>query len=324
MFGIRLCHVPVGSNGRVDVKRMERAITRDTCVLVASAPNFPTGTVDDVAAVSQLGKKYGIPVHVDSCLGGFLIPFMKDAGYPLPIFDFRLPGVTSISCDTHKAYGYTPKGSSVILYRNVKFLHYQYICIPDWTGGVYATPTLAGSRAGLTIALTWATMLHFGRESYVSRTRQIVECARRIADGIRGTQAKAGLKLLGSPDVSVVAFQSEEVNIYAVGDRMSKLGWHLNALQNPPGQHICVTYNTVKADGDVAFIRDLRTVVDELRNEPKKGADSEMAAIYGMAESVPDKSIINEVAFAYLDACYAMPIAAENAQLDDLEELNVS
>uniref|UniRef100_F1L046 sphinganine-1-phosphate aldolase n=1 Tax=Ascaris suum TaxID=6253 RepID=F1L046_ASCSU len=315
MFGMRLRHIPVDSDGRVDVKKMERAITSDTCVLVASAPNFPTGTIDDVESISKLGQKYGIPVHVDACLGGFLIAFMDDAGYSLPPFDFRLHGVTSISCDTHK-YGYTPKGSSVILYRNVKFLRYQYICVPDWTGGVYATPTIAGSRPGLAIALTWATMLHFGRENYVARTREVVACARRIADAIKD-EGKRGLKLLGLPAVSVVAFQSENVNVYAIGDRMSKRGWHLNALQNPPGMHICVTFNTVKANGDVTFIRDLKDVVDELMNEPDKGSSSEMAAIYGMAESVPDKSIISEVAFAYLDACYAMPIAIEQKEGDE-------
>uniref|UniRef100_A0A915BA25 sphinganine-1-phosphate aldolase n=1 Tax=Parascaris univalens TaxID=6257 RepID=A0A915BA25_PARUN len=315
MFGVRLRHIPVDSDGRVDVKRMERAITSDTCVLVASAPNFPTGTIDDVESISKLGQKYNIPVHVDACLGGFLVAFMDDAGYSLPPFDFRLHGVTSISCDTHK-YGYTPKGSSVILYRNVKFLRYQYICVPDWTGGVYATPTIAGSRSGLAVALTWATMLHFGRENYVARTREVIACARRIADAIKN-EGKRGLKLLGLPAVSVVAFQSENLNVYAIGDRMSKRGWHLNALQNPPGMHICVTFNTVKANGDVTFIRDLKDVVDELMNEPDKGNSSEMAAIYGMAETVPDKSIISEVAFAYLDACYAMPTAVEEKESDE-------
>ncbi|VDK51270.1 unnamed protein product [Anisakis simplex] len=320
LFGIRIRHIPVTSDGRVDVKKMERAITSDTCVLVASAPNFPTGTMDDVISVSQLGMKYDIPVHVDSCLGGFLIPFMKDAGYTLPTFDFRLPGVTSISCDTHK-YGCAPKGSSVVMYRNADYVHDQYIRVPDWTGGVYATPTLLGSRAGLTIALTWSTLLHFGYANYVSRTKQIIECTKRIANAIRGGDDNnpiPGLRLLGSPDVSVVAFESDIVNIYAIGDQMSERGWHLNLIQNPPGLHICVTYNTVKANADVTFIRDLREVVNKLLGEPNKGNDSEMAAIYGLAASVPDKSIINEVVNAYLDACYAMP----NASIQ--EHFNVS
>jgi sphinganine-1-phosphate aldolase len=63
-------------------------------MLVGSAPQFPHGSVDDIVGIAELGKKYGVPVHVDACLGGFLVPFMKDAGFPLKPFDFTVPGVT--------------------------------------------------------------------------------------------------------------------------------------------------------------------------------------------------------------------------------------
>uniref|UniRef100_A0A914CI28 sphinganine-1-phosphate aldolase n=1 Tax=Acrobeloides nanus TaxID=290746 RepID=A0A914CI28_9BILA len=229
LFNIRVKHIPVDKDSRVDVNAMKRAITRDTCMLVGSAPNFPTGTVDNILAISELGRKYKIPVHVDCCLGGFLVPFMMDAGFNVPVFDFQLPGVTSISCDTHK-YGYAPKGSSVILYRSPEYLHHQYFSITEWPGGIYATPTLSGSRSGLTIALTWATLLHFGRNEYIERTKKIVGAAQKLAAAIPKIP---GLILHGKADVSVVAFRSEQFNIYAVSDKLNKLGWNLNTLQYP-------------------------------------------------------------------------------------------
>lgn len=154
---------------------------------------------------------------------------MEAAGFELPLFDFRLPGVTSISCDTHK-YGYAPKGTSVILYRSAEYMHYQYFAITEWTGGIYATPSLPGSRSGLAIALTWATMVHFGRATYVERARAIISKARELKAEI---EKIPGLSIHGVPDVSIVAFKSSEFNIYAVADKMNNLGWNLNTLQNP-------------------------------------------------------------------------------------------
>lgn len=146
---------------------------------MCSAPNFPYGTMDDIAAVSKLGVRYDIPVHVDACLGGFLICFMRAAGYELPDFDFRLPGVTSISADTHK-YGYAPKGTSVIMYRNKPMLHYQYTIMTDWLGGLYGSTTVSGSRAGGLIASCWATLMFHGMQGYVDATRKIIETTKYI------------------------------------------------------------------------------------------------------------------------------------------------
>ena len=154
---------------------------------------------------------------------------MEEAGFELPLFDFRVPGVTSVSCDTHK-YGYAPKGTSVVLYRSPEYIHHQYFSVTDWTGGIYATPSLPGSRSGLAIAETWATMVYFGRSSYVDRARKIISKARELRDNIK---AISGISIHGSSDVSVVAFKSSELNIYAVADKLNHLGWNLNTLQNP-------------------------------------------------------------------------------------------
>lgn len=136
--------------------------------------------MDPIEELSQLAIKYDLPLHVDACLGGYLIPFMESVGHKLPcIFDFRLPGVTSISCDTHK-YGFTPKGTSVVMYKNNSYRRHQFFEAINWTGGIYASPTFAGSRAGSLIALTWATLMSYGRNGYLESTKKIIDTTRYI------------------------------------------------------------------------------------------------------------------------------------------------
>ncbi|XGW27072.1 hypothetical protein V3C99_007569 [Haemonchus contortus] len=303
MCGMRVRHIAVDENNRVNLALMEKAIDSDVCMLVASAPNFPSGTVDSVPEVAKLGMKYHIPVHVDACLGGFLIPFMDECGFDIPVFDFRNEGVTSISCDTHK-YGCTPKGSSIVMYRSKELLHYQYFSVPEWTGGIYATPTICGSRAGANSAVAWATLLSFGKKEYRRRCFEIVSHTRKIAAGV---QKIAGLELHGSPDVSVVAFKSSAFNIYAVSDKMNKRGWNLNTLQNPNAIHICLTYNHASQEVVDAFLKDLAEVADEVSRSSDKGNKSSTAALYGMAAQIPDKSLVDEMTYEFLDACYAKP-----------------
>ena len=238
LLGIRIRHVPVDEvTRRVDLRAMSRMINNKTIMLVGSAPQFPHGSMDDIQGISDLGLKYNLPVHVDACLGGFLIAFMDDAGFPLKPFDFRLAGVTSISADTHK-YGYAPKGSSLVLYRSSFYRNYQYFCYPDWPGGIYGTPTITGSRAGGIIAACWGVMKLLGREGYVTATRDIISTTRRITEAV---QDVPGLKIIGVPEVSVVAFTSDKFNIYGLSDGLKERGWALNALQFPSCVHLCVT-----------------------------------------------------------------------------------
>jgi sphinganine-1-phosphate aldolase len=160
-FRIKINHVPVDPvTKKVNPNKLKSYINSNTCMIVGSCPQFPHGAIDPIEKLSQIAIKYKVPLHVDACLGGFLIVFMEEAGFKLPLFDFRLKGVTSISCDTHK-YGYTPKGSSVIMYRNVGLRKHQYFSAVEWPGGIYVSPTFAGSRAGSLIAMTWATLVCF-------------------------------------------------------------------------------------------------------------------------------------------------------------------
>ncbi|KAL9627986.1 MAG: hypothetical protein Q9204_006196, partial [Flavoplaca sp. TL-2023a] len=234
-FNIKLHQVACPSpNYTVSIKAVSRLINSNTILLVGSAPNFPHGLIDDIAALSRLALRRHLPLHVDCCLGSFLMPFLSRAGFPTQPFDFTLKGVTSISCDTHK-YGFAPKGNSTLLYRTAALRTYQYFISPDWSGGVYGSIGIAGSRPGALIASCWASLMSVGEKGYIESCHSIVGAAKKIETAIREDPAlKDDLKVIGKPLVSVVAFDSPTLNIYDIADSMSAKGWHLNALQNPP------------------------------------------------------------------------------------------
>ncbi|PWW73936.1 PLP-dependent transferase [Tuber magnatum] len=290
---------------KVDLKAVSRLVNYNTVLIAGSAPNFPHGIIDDIVGLSKIALRRRIPLHVDACLGSFLIPFLEKAGYPTEPFDFRVKGVTSVSCDTHK-YGFAPKGSSVVLFRTKKLRSYGYFVFATWPGGVYASPSLAGSRAGSLIAGTWASLMSQGENGYINSCRDIVGAAKEIESGIR-ERLHPDLYILGEPMVSVVAFSSKTLNMYEVADELSSLGWHLNALQNPPALHIACTRPTVSAVEK--FLKDLEKAVQSVKlrgeGEPgSKAAIGETAALYGVAGSLPNKSVINTMATGFIDTLY--------------------
>ena len=281
-----------------DLCKMRSWISKNTVAIVGSFPNFSNGVVDPVGELSTLASKYHINFHADCCLGGFLIPFMEEAGYKVPLCDFRLPGVTSISCDPHK-YGLTPKGTSIIMYRNHTLRHYQYFVEPEWVGGIYATHALSGSRPGNISVAAWATMMFMGREGYIQSTKDIIEAAYYIRDQVSQIPE---LKLMGTPLMSVVGFMSEVVNIYAVASEMHKLGWSLNSLQEPSAVHLCVTLANYSKAKD--FISDLKNSVELAKSSGPMIEGG--AAIYGMTENLPDKSVVDGVSRYYVDYLFAV------------------
>nr|CAD7596116.1 unnamed protein product [Timema genevievae] len=302
-FGIRITHTPVDPvHFKADINAMRRAISRNTILLVGSTPNFPYGTMDNIEEIAALGRQYNIPVHVDACLGGFLVIFMEQAGYKLPPFDFSVPGVTSISADTHK-YGFAPKGSSVILYSEPKYRHHQFCVTTDWPGGVYGSPTVNGSRAGGIIAACWATMVSFGLNGYVDATKKIVETTKLIDKRLREID---GLFIFGSPATSVIAIGSKVFHIYRLSDALTTRGWNLNPLQYPEGIHLCVTYmHTMNGVAD-RFIADVEEEVAVIMKDPSKEVDGKLA-MYGMSQKIPDRSIVGDFTRFFLDSMYYTP-----------------
>ncbi|EST08539.1 Pyridoxal phosphate-dependent decarboxylase [Kalmanozyma brasiliensis GHG001] len=304
-FGIKIHHIPVDPVTRkVLVGRVARAINSNTIGLVGSAPNFPDGAIDDIPHLAKLARAHKILLHVDCCLGSFLVPFLSKAGFESEPFDFRVEGVTSISCDTHK-YGFGPKGLSTILYRSAELRRFQYYVKTDWPGGVYATPTLSGSRPGSLIAGTWAAMMHLGQSGYTQSCRDIVGATKEIVTRIEREIPE--LYVLGKPLVSVIAFASaadNSVSIYDVGDSMSKKGWHMNGLSgDTPAIHIAVTRLTIPVVDE--FVKDLKESVQTARASfsGKKGS---MATLYGLGSGVSATAIVGELASRFIDTLYLL------------------
>ncbi|XP_072881452.1 sphingosine-1-phosphate lyase 1 [Hemitrygon akajei] len=300
-FGMSIVHVPLDKKTmQVDVKAMKRAISKNTVMLVCSVPQFPHGIMDPVEEIAKLAQDYEIPLHVDACLGGFLIVFMEKAGYSLPPFDFRVKGVTSISADTHK-YGYAPKGSSVVLYSNKKYRHYQFFVAPDWQGGIYASPTIAGSRPGGIIAACWATMMFMGEDGYIEATTKIIDTARHIGAQLKKIKE---IFIFGKPEVSVVAIGSDVFDIFRLSNAMTSKGWNLNTLQFPSSIHICVTLLHTRSGVADRFVEDVRQGVAEIMKNPSEKTTGR-GAIYGMAQSIPDRSLVTEISHGFLDCLYS-------------------
>lgn len=297
LLRMTLVRVRVGSDFRADVSAIKRAITRRTAVLVGSAPGYPHGVVDPIEELSELARERRVGLHVDACLGGFVLPFARKLGYPIPGFDFSLPGVSSMSADTHK-YGYAAKGTSVVLYRGAELRRFQYFVSTDWPGGLYFSPTLAGSRPGALVAATWAAMVRIGERGYLDATRRILDTATAIK---RGIQTIPGLHVLGDP-LWVIAFGSDSIDIYRVLDAMASRGWSLNGLQRPPSVHFCVTLRHTEPGIAERFVEDLRAAADEVRKTPATG--SGLAPVYGLAGSFPVRGAVAELLRRFVDKLY--------------------
>ncbi len=297
-FGYKQVRVPVGADYRADVDAMARAVGRRTAVIVGSAPGFPHGVIDPIAELSDMARERGVGFHADACLGGFVLPWAERLGYDVPVFDFRLPGVTSMSVDTHK-YGYAAKGTSVVLYRGRQLRHSQYFVASDWPGGLYYSPTIAGSRPGALVATAWAAMLAMGEQGYLDATKAILEAGKVVKDGIADI---TGLRILGDP-LWVIAFASDEVNIYEVMAQMAQRGWSLNGLHHPPAVHIALTLRHTQPGVTDQFLADLRESVVAARAsgaEPQTGS----APVYGMAATFPVRRAVGELLRRYIDKLY--------------------
>jgi glutamate/tyrosine decarboxylase-like PLP-dependent enzyme len=296
-FGIELVKVDVDGQMKADVESVRKAVDRNTIAIVGSAPTFPHGVVDPIERLSEVARARKTGLHVDACLGGFVLPWAERLGYAVPPFDFRLEGVTSMSADTHK-YGYAAKGTSVVLYRGLPLRRYQYFTTTDWPGGLYFSPTFAGSRPGALSATCWAAMLSMGEHGYMEATARILEAADAVKRGIRTIE---GLRILGDP-LFDVAFASDELDIYRVMDFMSERGWSLNGLHRPACVHLCVTLRHTEQGVVDRFVDDLRDAVGHVRAHPaEKGT---MAPVYGMAATMPDRSLVAGMLERYLDLLY--------------------
>lgn len=236
-LGMRVVRTSVAPDLRADVDAMADALDTDTIMLVASAPTYPHGVVDPVPAIADLATSAGIALHVDACLGGFVLPFLERLGHPVPLWDFRVEGVTSISADLHK-YGYAAKGASVTLYRDDDLRKHQLWQFDDWLGGRYTSATVVGSRPGAAIASAWAVLHHLGEDGYLRLVRQAKQATDRLVEGVASVP---GLRVVVPPDTTLVAIAADEVDVFAVGDLLAEDGWVLDRQSPPDAIHATVT-----------------------------------------------------------------------------------
>ncbi len=278
LFGIELRVATVDPvTTKVDIDSVAGLIDDNTIAILGSAGNYPYGTIDDIAALSDLAVERGVGLHVDGCLGGFILPFGQELGVEgIPVFDFRLPGVTTISADTHK-YGYSVKGTSVCLFRDKAVRNSQYFFRTDWTGGKYCSPGMDGSRSGGLLAATWASMVHLGREGYLRYAEQIFDAAAQMKASIL---SHPELRLMGEPTF-VLSFTSDEFDIYLVNDFMRTRGWRFNGQQYPNAIHIAVTRPQTLPGVTDAFATDLADAVEYAKEATARGEAAASGAIYG-------------------------------------------
>jgi len=253
---------------QADVDAMRAAITDNTILLVGSAPGYAHGVVDPIADIAALAKEKDLLCHVDACVGGIHLSYMRRLGYEVPDFNLATAGVTSLSVDLHK-YGYAAKGASIILYANKELRRHQIWACSRWTGYTVINAAVTSSKTGGPMAAAWAVLNYLGDEGYLEIVREVMAATEKLIDGIGRID---GLRVLGKPDMCMfaVAATDERVNVYRLADEMKKKGWYLQpqfARENSPSNlHISLNRSTVPQAE--ALLEALAATVKEMQQQP--------------------------------------------------------
>lgn len=265
-FDVKLVNVPVDPKTlRADVAKIQAAITPNTALIVGSASAYAHGVVDPIEELGQIAKKAGVLLHVDGCIGGFLLNYFRELGANVPNYDFAVEGVTSISMDLHK-YAYCPKGASVILYKNRELRKHQIFTCAGWNGYAIVNPTVQSTKSGGPVAAAWTTIHSIGNEGYKERARSMLSATQKLCKGI---DAIPGLKVIGNPEMCLIAFVAEGLSIFHVIDAINQRGWYVQAQLAaaegaiPETAHLTVTtMSEALAD---EFLADLAAIMPEAR-----------------------------------------------------------
>ena len=295
-FKVKSVKIQVDAEQRADVNAMKKAINGNTIFMVGSAPQYPHGVMDPIEALAATAKSHDIGMHVDACVGGFMLPFLKKLGEPIPAFDFSVAGVTSISADLHK-YGFTAKGASVILYRDKDLRRFQFFVSQDWPGGLFASPSVTGTRPAGSIAAAWATLKAIGEDGYLQLYRELLRTTARFKNGLK----EMGFEIVGKPVGTLLAYQSRRVNIHVIADLMEKKGWFIDRQMSPDSIHLTIT--PAHAAIVEQYLADLRESHAVAIAHPELAGEG-MAAMYGMVAQIPDPSQVHQFLYQYMDQRY--------------------
>lgn len=280
---------------KVRAEDMEKAITENTILLVASAPSYSQGVIDPIPDIGKIAQKHSLLFHVDACVGGVHLSFMRKLGYKVPDFDFTVPGVTSISCDLHK-YGYAAKGCSAVMYRSKDIRKYQIFACTDTTAYTLINPTVLSSKGGGPYAGAWALMNFLGEEGYKRIVQSVQEAATKLMDGVN---AIPELRVLGEPAMCMFSFASDVINVYQLADEMAKRGWYLQGQFSTPltPRNLHISLNFGNAHSVDALLADLRDCVETVKTKTPIDSDA-IKAMVGAALQGPNP----EAAFSQLAA----------------------
>ncbi len=309
ILGLQIKKVPVGEDGKANAAAMEKQIGKKTLLLAASAPSYPHGLLDPIPSISKVAQEYQLPFHVDACIGGFMLPWLEQLRPELiHPWDFRLPGVTSMSADTHK-FAYGAKGSSVLLYRSMAYLRHQFFITTDWAGGIYASATLLGSRSGGPIAAAWAAMNSLGRQRYLELARQVMAGVDQLKAAIESIPE---LDWIGAPCMNILAFttRNNRPDIFVVADALAEKGWYVDRQQRPNCIHVTVMPQNLPVLE--AYIDDLRSAVAFAKANPKAKAEGN-AALYGLMARIPFRGMVAQNVRKMFEALYGDPVEEETS-----------
>lgn len=287
LFGLHLRKAAVDADQSVMVEEMEKLINENTILLVASAPSYPSGTLDPIEQVAEVAMRHKLPFHVDACIGGFMLPWVEKLGYPVPTWDFRVQGVTSISADVHK-FGYGSKGASVITYKNMAYLRHQFFVTTDYPGGIYISPTLLGTRAGGPIAAAWASMRHLGENGYMALASKLMDGVHELEKGFREIP---NIELVGKPVMNIISYTTtgNKPDIFIVADQMESKGWMVERQQHPDCIHLTLLPTNVS--GIDHYLNDLKDALMYASEHPEDVSKGN-AALYGLISRIPFKGIV--------------------------------
>ncbi|MEU4831304.1 aspartate aminotransferase family protein [Streptosporangium sp. NPDC023615] len=305
---------------RASVAGVEAAVTDDTVLVVASAPSYPQGVIDPVAEIAALAAARGVPCHVDACVGGWLLPWLREAGADVPPFDLSVPGVTSLSCDLHK-FGYAPKGASVVLFADPALRRRAYFASASWPGYTVINATVQSSKSAGPLGGAWATFQALGREGYLELGRNTLAAARALREGVAKIP---GLRVLGDADSALVAFGSDEVDVFVLSDEARRRGWFLQPQLSyagiPANIHVTVTGVTLRG------VEAMLEVIAESAEAARERGPARLPE--GLVELIADLDLdaLDDAAFGELAASVGVDLggsgqpemAVVNAVLDAL------
>lgn len=288
-FGFTLRKANVLPSQEADVAAMEQLVSKHTIGLLASAPSFAHGVLDPIPDIGKLADKHNLLFHVDACVGGFMLPWVERLGRPLPAWDFRVPAVTSMSGDLHK-FGFGAKGASVVLYRTPQLFEHQIFVNTEYSGGIFATATLLGTRPGGSVAAAWAGLQHLGQEGYLKNAKAMLDATDKLRVGL---EAMTDVEIIGKPCMNIVAYATKQnkPDIYVVADFMEQKGWVVDRQQFPPSIHLTVFPYNIPVIGQ--YLLDLSAAIEWAKANPAASGKGN-AAMYGLMARIPLRGLVKE------------------------------